>query len=191
MSKENIAPKPRPKSGKGSGKVGRKSIYTEEIGAEICNLVENGLFLREAAIKLGIRPETVSRWQDESRGFLVKGISFTQALARARQNSAEHWVTKATRVLEDAQDAQEIHKARELAHHYRWIAKMFNPARYSEKMQVEHSGAVEVEPKTLAPDWLLTKLDSMKDVTPPADKGAQLQLIDGAVECSPLGRGDT
>jgi len=143
------------------------------------------MFLKEAAAKVGVCAESVSNWQNDE-GKLVNGISFVQALARARQNSAEYWVNKATRTLESAQDAMEIHKARELAHHYRWIAKMFNPARYSEKMQVEHTGTVEVEPKALAPEWLLTRLQDreMRDITP-QDPGVPTQLIEGKATSTP------
>ena len=61
----------------------------------------------------------------------------------AIKKSADGYADKAEKVLLD--NDIDIARARELAHHYRWAAKMFNKSKYSDKIEVEHSGQVNVK----------------------------------------------
>jgi hypothetical protein len=43
-------------------------------------------------------------------------------------------------VIAQAGEQFDLAKAKELAHHYRWRAKMANPREYGDKTSIEHSG---------------------------------------------------
>lgn len=63
-------------------------------------------------------------------------LTSTEHSARANQAlalSASHYANQAEQVLKDAEaDKIEIQRARELAHHYRWMAGKRNPKKYGE-----------------------------------------------------------
>jgi transposase len=60
----------------------------------------------------------------------------------ALMTSADTFAEKAEEVLELAKSNMiEVTRARELAHHYRWMAAKRYPKRYNEK--VEHSGEIK------------------------------------------------
>ena len=58
----------------------------------------------------------------------------------ARRRTALLWEERAEAVLAQAGDPFELQKARELAHHYRWRAKVIAPREYGEKVLQEHTG---------------------------------------------------
>lgn len=65
--------------------------------------------------------------------------------ARARdavQDAADAMSDKAEEVLTKAKNAFGLAKARELAQHYRWKAKVHNPQKYSDKQQIDLNAKV-------------------------------------------------
>lgn len=83
-----------------------------------------------------------------SQGSLIAWIgSAPERSARvkeARMQTAQMWDEKATRIIEEAQDAFELTKAKELAHHYRWRASKIAPRDYGDKLAV--GGASDLPP---------------------------------------------
>ena len=65
------------------------------------------------------------------------------ALRLARQMAAGIWDEKAETVLKTfpGGDPVELGRARELASHYRWRSKMFDPDTYADRVKNEHTGA--------------------------------------------------
>ena len=59
----------------------------------------------------------------------------------ARRRTALLWEERAEAVLAQAGDQFELQKARELAHHYRWRAKVIAPREYGDKVTQEVTGA--------------------------------------------------
>ena len=64
----------------------------------------------------------------------------SRACARARETSAQAFEDQAQEYIHDAEDQFELSKAKELAIHLRWRAKVNNPRRYGDKVQNEHTG---------------------------------------------------
>ena len=65
----------------------------------------------------------------------------SHACARAREDSAQSFEHQAQEFILDAGDQFELSKAKELAIHLRWRAKVNNPRRYGDKVQTELTGA--------------------------------------------------
>jgi len=64
----------------------------------------------------------------------------SQACARAREQSAQAFEGEAQEHIQNAADQFELSKAKELAIHLRWRAKVNNPKRYGDKVQTQVSG---------------------------------------------------
>lgn len=67
------------------------------------------------------------------------------ACARAREESADQCDEEALQAIEEAADPFELAKARELAIHMRWRAKVRNPKRYGDRIQTEITGELSVK----------------------------------------------
>ena len=91
----------------------------------------------QAAIcrELGIADGSFIRWValDSERSARVKD---------ARILAAHSLVDKAADDLEQAKDAFQLAKARELGFHRRWAASKFNPRDFGDKLQVDNTHAI-------------------------------------------------
>lgn len=73
-------------------------------------------------------------------GWLSADPERSARVREARANSAEAYAGKAEDVLNDLMSSAtpaEIARAKELAHHYRWMASKRNPKSFGEKVQVD------------------------------------------------------
>lgn len=91
----------------------------------VCERVEDGASYAQIAQEIGVKRRSLTRWVAEDAA--------RSARAReARASAAEYWDAKAEGVLQDAADWMELHKARELAQHYRWRASKIAPKEYGD-----------------------------------------------------------
>ena len=105
--------------------------------------VANGATRFSVADELGISDQSVSNW-------LKKLPPWEMARVHdAFRRSAEYWDHAAEMALKGASTRDEISKARELANHYRWRAKMRDPARYGDKLQVDGAIQVQADPRQI------------------------------------------
>ncbi|AMM23003.1 hypothetical protein [Variovorax sp. PAMC 28711] len=108
----------------------------DKLGIEaLCDRLIGGETQNEICRKLKISPGSMARWiaLDDERGARVR---------EARIHAARAWDEKASEVIIEARTAIDVSKARELAHHYRWRAKMANPREYGEKLQVDQTTTI-------------------------------------------------
>lgn len=125
----------------------------EELGlTKMVQMIEQGMPHRVIAKAAGVPVSSLWSWMNSTP-------ERRQACARARQRAAQSMDEMAEQVLMEARDPFELAKAKELAVHYRWRAKVMNPKGYGDRVDVE------VRHMTLAD--ALRKLDSL----PPAEGG--------------------
>ena len=94
---------------------------------DIVGRIECGETLTSVAESLGM-----------PRSTLMHRIGQLDASARveaARKVGAAAYAEKAETVISSAEDAFELAKAKELAHHYRWQASKANPATFGDRVQ--------------------------------------------------------
>ncbi len=100
------------------------SKLDKHIDAIIDRLIE-GKTYREIAKEFGVALGTVHK--------VLTSNEHSARASHALALSASHYANQAEQVLKDAEaDKIEIQRARELAHHYRWMAGKRNPKRYGE-----------------------------------------------------------
>jgi hypothetical protein len=107
---------------------------------EILDLFSNGDPFREVARKMGVSTRTLHI-------FLNKDGN-KDAYHAIMQESSDSYASKAEEVLMSAPaDKYELQRARDLAHHYRWMAAKRNPKKYGDKIDIDHtSGGEKIEP---------------------------------------------
>lgn len=100
----------------------------------VCLDIAGGTSMNQIARTLGVGIGRLFDWidSDPTRAARVR---------TARAQSAKFWDEKAEEELRKATDPLEFSKARELAHHFRWRAKMVAPKEYGDKIVQEHTGA--------------------------------------------------
>lgn len=78
--------------------------------------------------------------------YRLDALGGSARVTAARTVAAAAYAEKAERVIKGAEDPFELAKAKELAHHYRWTAKCFNPGEFGDKVQADlnHSFTVSV-----------------------------------------------
>jgi hypothetical protein len=113
-------------------KMGRPTVYSEEVASTICHAMEAGKPIWAACDEAGIAFQTYFDWQRKNQ-------EFSERTARARAKGADAYVDEAERILAAA-DNKSIQVARELAHHLRWKASKLAP-RFSDRAQLELTGA--------------------------------------------------
>ena len=126
---------------RGKPKKGEQKSKLETVGIDgICDRLVTGESQQQIANSLGMTEGSLRYWlsEDSTRSARAK---------EARKISAETSDYMAERVLidlpADATPAQVV-QARELASHYRWRAKTRDPANYGEKLDLNHSGKIEL-----------------------------------------------
>jgi hypothetical protein len=120
-------------------------VFAGRTEDELLELIESEDFsLAKIAECWGVTRLQVQRWIDSNPGRRAR-------VETARQNAADACDRKAEAVLlaipSDA-TAGDIARARELAAHYRWQARVRNPARYGEKIRIDH--ALDVQPEQMS-----------------------------------------
>lgn len=123
-------------------KVGRPSLYTDELADKIVGLIEEGYSERQIGKMAGMPDaSTISRWKDERPDFCKRS-------ARARELSASIYREKALKIAESVNDfADEV----ERSHRYA-VEKDANDPEYDE------DGSVKKTPKLcIPPGWVEAK----------------------------------
>lgn len=97
---------------------------------EILDLFADGETFRAVAKKVGASTRTLNK-------FLTRKDNVEQYYA-VLQESSDSYASMAEEALRNSPaDKIEIQRARELAHHYRWMASKRNPKRYGDKLDVD------------------------------------------------------
>lgn len=97
---------------------------------EILDLFADGETFRAVAKKVGVSTRTLNK-------FLTRKDNVEQYYA-VLQESSDSYASMAEEALRNSPaDKIEIQRARELAHHYRWMASKRNPKRYGDKLDVD------------------------------------------------------
>lgn len=131
-------PAPKKKSAKGKPATSERALTPwQKLTADpdaaleaISQLIEDGDTITAIAQKFAVDKATVSRWLNDDPQ--------RSAHAReARAKSAQAWDEKALEGIEQAEDAFELAKAKERAHHLRWRASKINPREYGDKIDVK------------------------------------------------------
>ena len=141
----------KPPAKKTPAKRGEQKTKLDALGIDtVCERIEAGESVGAIADSLGIPKRTMWDWID------VDGARSARVRA-SREKSAEAEDDKAEAVLAvlkaDSTPA-EVARARELASHYRWRASKRNPKTYGDKLDLNHSGKVELSDEQVA-----TRLD--------------------------------
>ncbi len=106
------------------------AIGSEQVAAWIADGTSYRDIARRAEVGLG----RLCHWIDADP-------ERSHACARARELSANSFEDLAQEHIEQAEDQFALSKAKELAIHLRWRAKVNNPKRYGDKTQTELTGA--------------------------------------------------
>lgn len=106
----------------------------------VIDMISDGYSLTHIARKVGVARSALCAWinAESDRSARVKIV---------RIEAADAYADRAEDVLLEADDtAIGLQRARELAHHYRWVASKRNPAAFGDRIKadVEHSGSVDV-----------------------------------------------
>ena len=108
----------------------------------ICERIVDGKSLTAIGAEIGV-----------PIGFFVAWLEATPdrsaRVREARARSARLWDDKATQGIEGAKDQFELAKAKEMAHHYRWRASKIAPREYGEKLDLNHTGTVDLSDAAL------------------------------------------
>ena len=99
-----------------------------------CDQVASGETFRGIARQLGISLGSIITWVESDADRSAR-------VSQARVQSAQVWDELAEEEIRKASDPFEITRARELASHYRWRAKVVSPRIYGDKVTQEHTGA--------------------------------------------------
>lgn len=122
-------------------KKGEQKTKLDAIGIDsVCERIEAGESVGAIADSLGIPKRTMWDWVD------ADGARSARVRA-SREKSAEAEDDKAEAVLAGltaASTPAEVARARELASHYRWRASKRNPKTYGDKLDLNHSGKIEM-----------------------------------------------
>jgi transposase len=132
MAKGAQAKPPARKPGPAKSKI--DAIGIDAVVAKMADGKSMTAIAEEAGVSIG----TLIAWleQDPERSARAR---------EARILSARIWDERAEARIEEAADAFELARAKELAHHYRWRAAKIAPRDYGEKVTAELSGSIQVE----------------------------------------------
>lgn len=114
---------------------GRPNRIDQRIDVDtVCNMILRGDTQDAIAASIKVDAAELCRWiaADEQRSARVR---------EARSKSAEAFAGMAIAEIRSAADPFELAKAKELAHHYRWMASKRNPKDFGDKVQNEVTGA--------------------------------------------------
>lgn len=117
---------------------GDKKAALDEMGIDVfCEKIMGGMMMLDVAKEAGVTHATLMKW-------LAADGERSARAREARIISAGAYDAKATRGIEEAGDAFELAKAKEMAHHYRWRASKIAPSDYGDKVQI--GGASDLPP---------------------------------------------
>ena len=109
---------------------------------EVCAFIACGHSVHDIARELGIAAATVYRWLHETD-------DKTDRWMHAMAISADALADKAEDLLLSAPNPFELARAKEVANHLRWKARIYNPRRFSDAMDVNLKDASFKDDATL------------------------------------------
>lgn len=115
---------------------------------QLIDMLEDGLSYDEIKQKFGVRGENISDFVNKSE--------YSARARDAMKNSAQRYSKLALDSLlaiKTGDDKADITRQRELAHHYRWLAKVKSPKEFNEN-RVDTD---ELAAKLMAPTIILKK----------------------------------
>lgn len=107
---------------------------------EILDLFAEGDPFRVVAKKMNVSTRTLNKFLS-----LPENINEYRSVM---QESSDSYASMAEETLLNAKgDKFELQRARDLAHHYRWMASKRNPKKYGDKLDIDHTSAGDkIEP---------------------------------------------
>jgi hypothetical protein len=139
-------------------KLGRPSLYSQELVDSICSQVGDGMSLRKVCEHSDM-PDmtTVFKWLRENE-------DFSHHYARAKEASADSHADRigdlSERILAGEYDPQ---AARVAIDALKWTASKLKPKKYGDRIHTEHSGAVGLS--DMSQDELDRKLAELKQLS--------------------------
>ncbi len=138
---------------------GRPTIYTEELGVEICARMACGVGIKKIA-EADDMPDatTIFAWAVNEKH------PFSNQYALARKIQAEGFVDEITAIVDDGTNDwivtekgdmvnnEAIQRSRLRFQARQWLASKFLPKMYGDKLNVESQGAVEVRVSYATPE---------------------------------------
>lgn len=118
----------------------RLSEYTEEMADKICDLVAGGSNLTKIG-QMDDMPcrDTIYKWKRENE-------AFADNYTRARDTRADARADRIDGIIDKVEsDELPSDRARVMIDAIKWMAGKEAPKRYGDKVEVEHSGNVEVK----------------------------------------------
>ena len=121
-------------------RTGRPSKFTPALAAKICREVAGGSTLPRICEVAGMPARTtVWRWLEVSE-------EFRNNYARARTDRADARADKIDGIVSDVLAGKiDSQAARVAIDAHKWLAGKEQPKRYGDKIDVEHSGSVDIE----------------------------------------------
>ncbi|MGA1580302.1 MAG: hypothetical protein ACO35B_06450 [Luminiphilus sp.] len=126
-------------------KIGRPTLYSEEVAQRICDELSEGKTL----IAITSAPDmpdwrTVYRWMADNRHF-VGGVPFREASARAREEEGTHALAEQALAIADRDDLDPAHKRVMIDTRLRligqWNRRVYGDTRAAAQVTVNHNVA--------------------------------------------------
>lgn len=113
--------------------MGRPTLYTEELGTEICTHIANGLSIRKIEVLEGMPArETIRRWLVEE-----DKPEFQAQYTRAREDQADYYADVIVDIATECEaDSQKIAKARLEIDTIKWVASKLKAKKYGDKLHM-------------------------------------------------------
>lgn len=147
------ATKTKQKGNKQPAKRGRPSTYTDEKAKKICELTSTShKSLKTICDELNIPVRTVLDW-------LASNTDFSQKYARAKDEQADFLVEELMEIADDSskdtlidpetgkkyENKEWTNRSRLRVDTRKWIASKLKPRKYSERIDLNHSGEVGIK----------------------------------------------
>jgi hypothetical protein len=116
---------------------GRPSLYSEELGERICNIISTSNFgLRKICEDLEFPAyDTVTHW------LMKQEHPFIQQYARAKEQQAEYLADEMMEIADDCPPLKfHVDKAKLQVETRKWIASKLKAKKYGDKITQEHTG---------------------------------------------------
>ena len=115
-------------------KMGRPSIFTDELANEICERISLGRSLRSVCLDKDMPTKTtVMRWLDENEDFCDQ---YRRACEDRETTHFEEMLTIADEVLPET---AEVARAKLRIDTRKWVLARMNPKKYSDKVQEDNA----------------------------------------------------
>jgi hypothetical protein len=167
---------PQPESAPPKKKIGRPSKYTPEIAQEMCNMLADGIPLREICRQEGYPAwRTVYDWMYQDDALGEKGVGLSAAIARAREVGQDAiaeqiWVEinqEPERILSEGGgriDPGYVQWQKAKAEIGLKLLAKWNPKRYGDKVQLggDPGNPIQTQVDVSLFDTLLTTLEARR-----------------------------